>query len=304
MAGYRARITNVARQFIRVRRICSDIDDFKVHAKKMKKHFLSRGYDEKHLDRTIENVKIMERVDLLRDRDLQKKDPHTVLVCTWHPKLRRAPSILHQNYNILNADIKLNKIFEEKSIIAFRRRKNLANHLCRNDVRKKILPQSEKCNGCKICHLISTNDTIVNKNNGAKIKIKPGASCKTTGIIYAVNCKKCDKIYVGHSGDSMSIRWSKHKYDIVNRPSQNELATHCHKNHDLEKDIELYVLDHGICLHAERERLEDRYICKLQAHQSNGGGLNNDVHFYAKEMYQVWAKALNIKPIPNPGDAN
>ena len=69
------------------------------------------------------------------------------------------------------------------------------------------------------------------------MKIKPGA---TTGIIYVITCKKCDKIYVGQTGDSMAIRWSKHKYDIVNCPDQNELATHCHHNHDLEKGYRNY----------------------------------------------------------------
>ena len=131
---------------------------------------------------------------------------------------------------------------------------------------------------------MSPDDTIVNKNNGARVKIKSGANCKTTGIIYAVNCKKCHQIYVGHTGDSMKIRWSKHKYDILNRPGQNELATHCHKNHDLEKDLDVYILDHGIHSFAERERMEDRYICKLQTHQSNNGGMNSEVHAYAKKL--------------------
>ena len=261
----------------------------------MKKHFISRGYDEKHLNQTIEIVRKMKREDLLRDRDLPKKDPHSVLVCTWHPKLRSVPSILHQNYNILNTDMKLNKIFKERSTAAFRRKKNLANHLCRNDIKKKEIPESEKCKGCKLCKIMSRNDTIINKNNGAEIKIKPGSNCKTTGIIYAINCKRCEQIYVGHTGKSMGNRWSKHKHDIIYRPTQNELATHCHKNHDLEKDLEVYILDHGIPLFAERERMEDRYICKLQTHHSNKGGMNSDVHAYAKEMYELWTRALKLK---------
>ena len=100
-------------------------------------------------------------------------------------------------------------MYEESSTVAFMRRKNLANHVCRNDVRKKQFPPSKKCKGCKLCKIMSPHDIIINKNNGAKVKIKPGANCKTTGVIYAVNCKKCEQIYVGHNGDSMSIRWSK-----------------------------------------------------------------------------------------------
>ena len=113
---------------------------------------------------------------------------------------------------------------------------------------------------------MSTSKTIKNKNTGAELKLKPGATCKTKGIIYAIKCKKCDHIYIGHTGDSMSDRFSKHKYDIKNRPQQNELAAHCHKHkhHDTEKDLEVFIIDHGMHLLGLRILLEDKYICKLQ----------------------------------------
>ena len=68
----------------------------------------------------------MDRFDLLKEKNLPTKDPRTVLVCTWHPKLKELPNILRQNHNILKTDIRLSKIFEEPSTVAFRRRKNLA----------------------------------------------------------------------------------------------------------------------------------------------------------------------------------
>ena len=131
---------------------------------------------------------------------------------------------------------------------------------------------------------------MVNQNNGAQVKTKQGATCKSTGVIYAVNCKKCKQIYVGHTGKTMAERWSKHKYDIINRPDQNELSKHCRHNHNLEKDLEITILDYGYDRLDERERMEDKYICKLQTHQSNKGGMNNDTHAYAKEMYSLWSQ--------------
>ena len=271
-------------QFIRVRRICSDVGDYDLHAKTMKKNFISRGYEEKHLCRTIEEVRKMIRKELFSDKsELPSKDAHTVLVCTWHPSLK---------HNILSADIK----FKERSTVAFRRKKNLSNHLCRNDIRKKQIKKVEKCKGCQLCKIVNSNKTVVNKNNGVKVDIKQGANCKTTGIIYAINCKTCEQIYMGHTGNSMSEWWSKHKYDVKNRPTQNELATHCHKDHDLEKDIEVFILDHGIHSLEERKHLEDKYICKLQTLQSNDRGMNRETGPYAKEMYQLWTTALKSKP--------
>ena len=257
----------------------------------MKQYFISRGYKEKHLEQTITKVKKMERTELLNDKiETSTKDPQSVFVCTWHPKLKQLPSILHQNHNILSTDAKLSKIFKSRSTVAFRRKKNLSNYLCYNDIRNKKPSKEGKCRGCQLCKLMGTGKTVTNKNTGAKINIKPGATCKTTGIIYAIHCKKCEQIYIGHTGYSMSDRFSKHKYDIKNRPKQNELAAHCHNDHDIENDLEVFILDHGIPLLEHRKFLEDQYICKLQTLQPNG--MNIDIGPYAKEMYRCWTSAL------------
>ena len=72
-------------QFIRVRRICSDIKDFDLHAENMKKNFIGRGYDERNLNQVIDHVRKMKRSDLLQDKVRPTKDGNSVLVCTWHP---------------------------------------------------------------------------------------------------------------------------------------------------------------------------------------------------------------------------
>ena len=134
-----------------------------------------------------------------KDKDvLQKKDPQSVFVCTWHPKLKRLPTILNENHKILNSDTKPNIDFPSKSTVAFRRKKHLASYLCHNDVKEKYINEGKKCKGCILCKQMST---IKNKNSGAELKLK---------------CKKCDHIHIGHTGDPMSERFSKHKYDLKN----------------------------------------------------------------------------------------
>ena len=93
-----------------------------------------------------------------------------------------------------------------------------------------------------------------------------------------------------NDGKTMAERLSKHKYDIINRLDQNELSKHCRYDHNPKKDLEITILDYGYERLDERERMEDKYICKLQTHQSNEGGMNNDTHAYAKEMYSLWSQ--------------
>ena len=171
----------------------------------MNQHFVSRGYNEKHLENTLSEVRKLTRDDLLigKDESTKIRDPQSVFVCTWHPKLKCLPSILNQNHAILNADPKLNKVFPTRSTVAFRRKKNLANHLCRNDIRARSTnKKEEKCKGCIICKQVKDVEFVINNKSGAQVETKPGATCRTKGVVYAVRC-----IYVGHTGDSINIRF-------------------------------------------------------------------------------------------------
>ena len=280
-------------QFIRVRRICSEDEDFDLHANRMKNYFLSRGYNEKHLDRAKVAVRRMKRTDLLNKiKEPARGDPHSIMVCTWHPKLRKLPSILNKNYTILENDAKLCTLFKDQPTVAFRRKKNLGSILCKNDIKKNDEKEcSAKPCKCQLCKIMKKDtDHITNHQNGLTLRIQPGATCKSKGVVYAIHCKKCQLLYIGHSGNDMSVRWGQHKHDIKKRPDQNELATHCHNHHNIDQDIEIYILAHGIHNDQERERLEDKLICKLQTMGKHG--LNEKINPYAKEMYTTWTAVL------------
>ena len=91
-----------------------------------------------------------------------------------------------------------------------------------------------------------------------------------------------------------SKNYGKHKYDIKNRPKQNELAAHLHKDHHIEEDLEIHILDYGIHHLGKRTRTEDRLICKLQTMSPHG--MNELIGPYAKEMYASWSSILLTRP--------
>ena len=78
----------------------------------------------------------------------------------------------------------------------------------------------------------------------------------------------------------------RHRYDIKKRPENNELAEHFHKNHDIGKDLKLYVAHTDINHTPHRVWMEDRVMCQLQSKRPTG--LNSDHGAYAKEMYSLW----------------
>ena len=288
-------------QLVRVRRICSDINDYDLNSNRMIRYFISRGYKKVHLEKIQLSVRNMSRKDLLlNSENNDKKDSNTVFICTWHPTLAKLPLLVERNYSILDNDQKLKKIFPEKPRVVFRRRNNLKDILCKNDISNPNERSTEheeptkKCKGCQFCGILQHCDTLINPQNGCTIKTKPG-TCLSVGVIYALKCKKCQLLYVGQTGDNMKKRFGQHKYDIKKRPDQNELAKHfkmCkHDTEDIMGNLECFIIDHGLHEQNARKRVEDRTICRLQTMGSSG--LNELVGPYAKEMYCSWSSFLN-----------
>ena len=60
----------------------------------MYKKIIECSLHEKELKKTIKQVPKMDRNKLLRDRIREYKDPETILVSAWHPKLSPISSTL------------------------------------------------------------------------------------------------------------------------------------------------------------------------------------------------------------------
>ena len=54
--------------------------------------------------------------------------------------------------------------------------------------------------------------------------MKGTGNCKEREIIYAAPCSKHKIVYIGHTGEQLSERLSKHCYNITNGPDNSELA--------------------------------------------------------------------------------
>ena len=117
-------------------------------------------------------------------------------------------------------------------------------------------------------------------------RIKGTGNCKEREIIYVAQCSKHKVLYITHTGEQCSERFSKHRYDIKNIPDNSELAKHFHKNHNLCNDFNVTVLQSNIKTAAARRYHENKCICKLKTLYPDG--LNTEIGGYAKEMYNFY----------------
>ena len=160
-------------QFIRFRYICSRKSDYLLNSEILCKQFIERGFHEKELKKTIKQVTKMDRNELLQDRIRKRKDPQTILVSTWHPKLSATPSILKYNFHLISSDPKLSKIFKRKPTVTYRKNKFLSGHLLKNDTANQQLHSSvTPCEKCKFCPQMNTAKLITNDKVNITEKIK------------------------------------------------------------------------------------------------------------------------------------
>ena len=114
-------------------------------------------------------------------------------------------------------------------------------------------------------------------------KIKGTGTCKEREIIYAAQCSKHKVFYIRHTGEQVSERFSKHRYDIKNRPDKSELGKHFHESHNLNNDLNVTILQNNIKTAAARRYHEGKWICNLKTLAPHV--LNTEIGDYAKEMY-------------------
>ena len=113
-------------QFLRLRKICSENDDFESEANKMETFFAARGYPNDLIRRGRERASIKSRAELLENNaGNNTANDRVPLVTTFHPMNQDVCKIISGNFRILHNDSTTNNIFRKPPLMAFRHAKNL-----------------------------------------------------------------------------------------------------------------------------------------------------------------------------------
>ena len=90
-------------------------------SEELSKFFVKRGFKPQKVESVRNEVLQMDRAQFLKDIPKPSRDPQTILVCDWHPSLKKVPSILKEHFHLLKSDRKLSKFFTAIPTVAFRR---------------------------------------------------------------------------------------------------------------------------------------------------------------------------------------
>ena len=248
-------------QFLRLRRICSDINDFTFHAREMTKHFLKAKYPPKIMQEAFSKAFHLNRHTLLNPPN--KEDEATeldeiFLITTYHPGGRILGDIVHQNWDILDKSSSTREVLDWKVTQGFRRPKNIRDLLVRAlvqnplDVKKvEYPPRKYKRNfctrkGCRYCNKLDTSGNIRSPITGRNYNTIRCCSCKTNNIIYCITCQICFKQYIGHTKRTLGERMCEHFRYITQHNSTHSVGRHFNmEDHQGLGNVKLHVLQFG-----------------------------------------------------------
>ena len=75
-------------------------------------------------------------------------------------------------------------------------------------------------------------------------------------LIYLPQCSKPKILCTGQIGEQVSETFSKHHYDVKNRPDNRELVKDFHENHDFSDTLNGTILQNNIKTAAARRQID------------------------------------------------
>ena len=264
-------------QALRIKRICSSENDFKKHTDELQSFLINRGYNISFVRSQIRRASLIRRKDILFPSSDRKTSTRIPLVTTFHPNLPKLSSIINMHLPLLCAST---QAFPERPFFAYRRPKNLRDLLVHANLKPSHLEPargSSPCESkrCLTCQHIRSGTSVQSTVSGRTFRVHATANCKTSNVVYLIECSLCHVQYVGETRNALHIRMNRHRGDIYHRHLDKPVSAHFNSSDHNLQHLSIMVLEVMRSQNEDiRKMRENFWIFHLQS--LHPGGLNLD----------------------------
>lgn len=249
-------------QLLRLRRLCSDEDDFRSKCEEMIVFFKDRGYPNHVLDKALDRVNMVGRKDALIT-NVKGSTERPILAITYHPQNIRLRNVILANWNILTNSKDIGPIFSERPLIAYKRHHSLRDLLVKSTTSGRTGHIGTKPCGrprCPTCRRLNTGTQI--RGPKGTSTVSRSFDCQSYNVVYAIQCSVCSKIYVGETGRTLDTRIREHMSDTKHK-RETPVARHFNLPHHSLEDMSVMCLWQVYGDTFDRRSMESHIIHRL-----------------------------------------
>ena len=269
-------------QFLRVRRICSNIEDYDTNSAMLSDHFLRRGYPHTLILESSLKARSQNRAILLAPRlpisQPTNENTDIFAVTTFNPGNRAFSSIIKNNWDTLSRGQSTRNLHQRKILFGYRRPKNIRDFLVKAQLPKTLpspdqIREKKKCTTkkCRYCPRLNLSGRIKCHFNGRSYSTMTQIDCKSNNLIYCLSCKRCQKQYVGQTKRRLIDRMQNHFLSVTSQDQNTAVGAHFSSNNDHSglDDLHIHVLEYMNIpptdeLRPQREQVEQKWIHRLR----------------------------------------
>ena len=243
-------------QALRLKKICSENDQYLKSLDALKNSFLERGYTQENLENQFRKASSKPRDDLLKYQSREKSISTVPFITTYHKQLPDIRSTITKHWNLLQITQNLKQVFQNPPVYGFRRNKNLRDIIgqttLKNNrvVRKNKHLSPGKCTPCRTrnnnlcCKQVLSTSTFKSQQTQEVFKIFHKTNCRSNFVIYLMECKKCKIQYVGKTDNQFNIRLNNHRHG-ANNPTEDTIPAQKHfsVNHNFNNDAQFTIIE-------------------------------------------------------------
>ena len=239
---------------LRLRRICSTLNEFDAKSKEYSAFLVARGHDSLSVTAAFAHTR-SKSIWEARQKVTRETSNRVVFPTKFNPRGPNVRAIVKKHSHLLTRTEAAAKIFPNGVMVACKREQNLKELLTRADpysIKSDITdftPRGYKrCNNkCDSCdHFVMEVDSIVSEATKKRFRIRKDFTCTSTNIIYCAICTSCSKQGVGST-----VGWKKrlatYKSHIKHKRETCSIVKHfihnCRNNVDPSSHLMFIILD-------------------------------------------------------------
>ncbi|XP_056376037.1 uncharacterized protein LOC130273370 isoform X1 [Hyla sarda] len=231
-------------QFKRIRRNCSNLNDFEEQSDILRKRFRAKKYPKAIVDSSFKRASTLSQQECLSKGKFtpsNEKDWSINFITTFSREHKHIKDILHKHWPIVMNDPFLRDTLPQKPGVTFRRGKTLRNIIAPSRLKTHnhqpvnflTTTGAYRCghNRCKCCaNLHHRAKTFTSKITGETFQIKTLLNCSSQYVVYLLDCQ-CGLQYVGRTIRCLRERITKHRNNATNGFLLHSVSRHITEQH-------------------------------------------------------------------------